>query len=333
MHFFVLFLAGIMAGNGNPQIRTVHSEIRRPLTLRFAGDCLFSNYYSFDPLDTAGFALSSCDVLRSADIAMVNLEGPITDRGNARIKPYTFRMSRRALAELKAGGVDIVNIANNHVSDFGSEGIWDTIKDLDSAGILHVGAGVTDASAYQPAIISRPGWRIAFFGYYAGDEALIPSAHSAGVAVRSLRNITKAIEAVKHNVDAVVINLHWGDENSTQPDPNQRIFAHALIDAGADIVIGHHPHVWQGVESYHGAIIAYSLGNFIFGGNSKSSYPTGVLEIQLSDDGASYRYIPVLLDHWKIRVLNGANADMSIAYMRGLSSNFSDLEHSSKERQ
>ena len=120
----------------------------------------------------------------------------------------------------------------------------------------------------------------------------------------------------------VVIILHWGTELATAPDRGQVAFAHACIDSGADAVIGHHPHVLQGIERYGRGVIAYSLGNFIFGGNERDTYATGVFEIRLGPGGVKYAFIPVRIERWRASIPAGNDSLMLTGSMRRLSSRF-----------
>jgi poly-gamma-glutamate synthesis protein (capsule biosynthesis protein) len=219
-------------------------------------------------------------------------------------------MHPRFLRALTDAGIDIVTIANNHIFDFGEEGFFDTISYLDSIGVKHVGAGRNADEAYRPVVMKVRGRRVGFLAYYGGGEAPGAGTHRSGVARRELRRIVSAIAGLKQEAlaDYIVVNLHWGTEKAKAPDEGQRAFARALVRAGADAVIGHHPHVLQGIERYHGGLIAYSLGNLIFGGNSRSSYRTGLLEIRLGTGAPRYAFLPVGVDHWHARMLSGTDS-------------------------
>jgi len=120
----------------------------------------------------------------------------------------------------------------------------------------------------------------------------------------------------------VVVILHWGTELAEAPDHAQRAFARALIDAGVDAVIGHHPHVLQGIEKYRNGVIVYSLGNFVFGGNSRHTYTTGIFEIVLRNQQPAYRFIPIGVREWRVRALDGMDAERVLNKVRLLSLKF-----------
>jgi poly-gamma-glutamate synthesis protein (capsule biosynthesis protein) len=276
--------------------------------------------------DSVSHAFEGFDVLNTADVAMVNLECPVTTRGTRVEKPFNFRMHPRFLTALTSAGIDIVNVANNHIYDFGPVGLFDTISYLDSVGIGHVGAGKDVAVARAPLILEVRNTRIAFLGYYGGREAPKATRTRPGVADRRVDVIRHDLEALRKSdsVDYVVVNLHWGTEKADRPDKGQVYFAHRVIEAGADLIIGHHPHVLQGVEKYKGGVVVYSLGNLVFGGNSRSTYDTAVFEVTLTREGANYRVIPVRLDQWRLRELSGYEADSVVQRVRDLSGFFSE---------
>jgi len=282
-------------------------EDSEEIVLRFAGDLLLVNHYeSAVGLDVSrGFR--EFDLLSTADIGMVNLESPVTLRGTRMEKPFTFRMHPRFLPALNDAGIDIVNLANNHIYDFDSTGLFDTIFYLDSVGMQYVGAGRNFDDAHRPVLAEIKGKRIAFFGYYKGGEAPAAGETEPGVASRELELIQDDIRMARNrdSVDYVIVNLHWGNEKETIPKVEHVEFARQLIDMGVDVIVGHHPHVLQGVEYYQGGIIAYSLGNFIFGGNSRHTYDTAILEISIKNNLLSYGLLPVRIDNWRARNLTG----------------------------
>lgn len=277
--------------------------------LRFAGDVLLGGHYERAAGADVGLAFRGFTLFQNSDVAVVNLENPVTTRGAKIPKTFNFRMHPRFLSALSAAGISTVSLANNHVFDYGSTGLEDTFRWLDSAGIRYIGAGRNSTRAHAPHVFHKGSQTVAVFGYYGGGEAPGAGRKNGGVASRDksliIRDITLAREA---GATYIVVILHWGTEKAEVPDASQRWFAHTLIDAGVDAVIGHHPHVLQGIERYRSGVIAYSLGNFVFGGNSRSSYETGVFEITLSGRNATYRFVPVGVRNWHLVELTGGDS-------------------------
>jgi poly-gamma-glutamate capsule biosynthesis protein CapA/YwtB (metallophosphatase superfamily) len=289
------------------------------ITLVFGGDCMFAGAYAADVGTDMDRAFSALPMLKEADLAVINLEGPLTLRGEKVPKPFNFRMPPATTRILTGAGVDVACIANNHVFDYGPDGLFDTISYLDSAGIAHVGAGRNEREAYAPAVFALGGVKVGLLAFYGGGEAPGAIGSTPGVARRELPRIRRSITALRDSVDYLIVVLHWGTEKEILPDPGQQSLARSIIDAGADAVIGHHPHVLQGIEVYGKGVIAYSLGNFIFGGNSRSTYDTGLLEIRLGGGSTvgdrsrertvGYRFVPVRVDRWRAQELSGKDAD------------------------
>lgn len=274
------------------------------------------------------------DGFKTADIAMVNLETPVTLRGAAKKeKPWSFRMKPDGLAALPRAGIRLVNLANNHIYDSGRQGLFDTISYLDSIGIAHVGAGRSRREAFRPAVVTVRGVKIGFQGYYSGLEAPAARDSVAGVTRRTMQGIADDIRALRtvDSVRYIVVSLHWGHENADTPATDQIAFAHAIINAGADAVIGHHSHVVQGIEKYKSGVIAYSLGNLIFGGNHHHTYDSGLFEIALGGQEPEYTFIPVRVKRWNARLLNGHEAAAVTARVQQRSSQFTHSIFTRKE--
>lgn len=211
----------------------------------------------------------------SGDIIFGNLETPVDD--GAPVSGYPrFNARIELLAALKKAGVRIVSAANNHVLDVGPEGLKRTLDNLDKAGILFTGAGRTRAEAERIQRIGVRDITAAFLAYTYGTNRGMPRKKKGMPSINILRSgsagdLARAVAAVKRarsSADLVVVSLHWSDEYHDQPNPWQRRAAAELIEAGADVILGHHPHVLQPIESYAArdgrtGLIAYSLGNFI----------------------------------------------------------------------
>ena len=239
-----------------------------------------------------------------ADVAFGNLESPLTKRakraptkgprgGSIYLKgnpDYTFLLTE--------AGFDVLSLANNHIMDYGEQGLSDTLYYLAQEEIKHAGAGPDLAAALEPARIDVDGYVIQFLAfsgvepreYYAG-------AAKAGAAPLDEGAIVSAISRARSEASLVVVSLHWGGESMAYPSSEQKRLAHKFVDAGADVILGHHPHVIQGVESYEGAVIAYSLGNFLFDSRYPERHYSTVLAIEVSRSRGilGFRLIPIYI--------------------------------------
>ncbi len=213
------------------------------------------------------------DRLRTSDVRFGNLELSLTDRGQPAHKDYTFRAPPGAVQSLAGAGINVVDVANNHVLDYGSQGLLDTLGTLDRSGILHTGAGADPETAHAPVITEVNGLRIAWLAYLNVPDdsvtgflarSLEAGPGRPGVAWGTPELISRDVVAARQRADIVIVALHAGFEYTPGPNSIQKDLAHAAIDAGAALVLGAHPHVLQGIEYYRGGVIAYSLGNFIF---------------------------------------------------------------------
>ena len=253
-------------------------------TLLAGGDVLMdrSEAAGIDPF--AGIV----PMLASADIALVNVEMVISDRGEPRDdKKFTFRAPPSAASRIAAAGIDVANLANNHAADFGPEALLDTVDLLEAEGVIALGAGATSADAYRHRIIEvRRGVRVAFVG----ASMVVPLGFPAtgtrpGIASAYQQDrVLDSVRAAAGEAEVVIAVVHWGIERMTCPEARQRDFAFRLLQHGADAVIGHHPHVLQPVVLDDGKLVAYSLGNFVWHYRSGITGDTGVLQIDF--DGA-----------------------------------------------
>lgn len=222
--------------------------------------------------------------LRDADLAIGNLETPLTDRGSSLVdKTYLFRNPPDKVAPaLKSAGFDVVTLANNHSLDYGVEGLQDTFRALNNVGIKYVGAGMNLQEARQAVVLALPGGQTAGFLGYSNTfpEEFWATAASPGTAFGHVEHVRADIRAlVNKGVDIIVVSFHWGRERQTELQPYQPLLAYAAIDAGADLIIGHHPHILQAVERYKDGLILYSLGNYTFTTFSNAVQSSVVAEI------------------------------------------------------
>jgi poly-gamma-glutamate capsule biosynthesis protein CapA/YwtB (metallophosphatase superfamily) len=225
--------------------------------------------------------------LRGADIAFGNLECAVSERGEPFPKQFNFRGTPAALQGLRRhSGIDVLNLANNHVGDFGREATIDTFDAVERLGMRAVGAGPDLRRALAPQVVERLGLRVAFVGFSSiAPVEFAADADSPGTAWASPQSITKAVRAARRRADVVVATFHWGIEKSTYESAEQRLLAQTAAAAGAQLVLGAHPHVLQPLRREGAALVAYSLGNFVFGAASADTTATGILETDLTADG------------------------------------------------
>jgi poly-gamma-glutamate synthesis protein (capsule biosynthesis protein) len=200
----------------------------------------------------------------AADIAFVNLEAPFSDRGPFMLKGMIFKDEPEMIAGLDLAGIDIVSTANNHSRDRGGYGIQYTLDLLAQHGIFAVGTAYSPDDVHYGAVLVRDGVRFGFLAYtYDANNGNYKDTDDR-VSVMNIEQLKQDIAAMKQRADVVLVSMHAGIEYQLKPNKQQIAFAHAAIDAGAQVVIGHHPHVRQPSEEYGGGVIFYSLGNLIF---------------------------------------------------------------------
>jgi poly-gamma-glutamate capsule biosynthesis protein CapA/YwtB (metallophosphatase superfamily) len=227
-------------------------------------------------------------ILDQADVRVANLECVVAQGGLAFEKPFTFRAHPRVLALLKRH-VDAVSVANNHSGDFGRVAFAEMLGRLNTAGLPYFGGGRNLAEAHAPLIIERKGLKIALLGYDEFFPRYFEAGHDhPGVAWSEDEQVVADIRHAREvdHADIVIPFMHWGEEHRPVANDRQRQLARLMIDAGADAVVGTHPHVVQDVEHYRGKPIVYSLGNFIFDGFDDEDNNTGwVLHLEVGRDG------------------------------------------------
>lgn len=241
----------------------------------------------------------------AADLVIANLECTVSERGKPWPKRNTFRAPLIAADALASGGIDIVNLANNHALDYGVQAFKDTLGLLDQRAIGHVGGGSNRAAARAPYIVERNGLRVAFLGYIlpnSGPDPWYPGLWNArksrpGLAVGTPSAVSSDIAAVRAAVDVVVVVFHGGGDHRKLPSAQVRQFTAAAIGAGASLVIGHHPDVLQGYQSGAGTLVAFSLGRFVSDRGSLRSHDSAILDVTLSSAGVtSFNWIPVEIE-------------------------------------
>lgn len=234
------------------------------ITVSLMGDCTLGTdeNFAYDTSLNAYFLYQGADyffenvrsILEADDLSIINMEGPLTESTTRNGELFAFKGDPEFVNILSGSSVEAANLANNHSHDYGEQSFTDTKRILEDAGISTFGYDDT-------AIVTVKGINVGLVGIYELHDHL-----------ERMQQLKDNIAKVKEDgADLIITIFHWGNERETVPDYNQMTLAHAAIDNGADLVIGHHPHVLQGIEEYRGKYIAYSLGNFCFGGNSAPS--------------------------------------------------------------
>ena len=259
--------------------------------------------------------------MQNADIMMVNHEFQFSTRGEPmEDKQFTFQTDPKNVQILLDLGIDIVSLANNHSLDFGQDALQDTFVTLDEAGILYAGAGDSKERAEELQVIEVNGKK---FGFLAATR-VIPV---AGWDVRNKQpglfttyDDTRLVERIresKEECDFLAVYVHWGIEREEYPEEYQNVIAKHCVEAGADVIIGAHPHVLQGIEFIEGKPIFYSLGNYIF---NNSTPKTMLVKVLIkSDDTVEYSLIPAFATNGQTQVMEGAEAEKLYTYMNEIS--------------
>ena len=262
------------------------------VTLLFGGDIMLDRGVKNSVLKNFNGDYSKMfekiDILKNADIVFANLEGTASDLGADKHNLYSFRMDPSVVPALKGSGFDVLNLANNHIGDWGHEAFTDTLSRLEENEIAYTGGGINKAQAEKPTIVERNGMKIGYLGFSdVGPDSMQADENNAGILLASDPNFDAIISNASKQVDYLIVTFHFGTEYQKKHNARQELLAHKAIDDGAKIVIGSHPHVVEDTENYKNGYIAYSLGNFVFDQYfSKDTMQGLLLQIKLSKDGS-----------------------------------------------
>jgi len=316
-----------------------HREVANPsdptITLLFGG-ALALNDFTFKDTRDLDTLFSEIDIYRQADVSMMSLAEPLAHASTSLQENFYQRTRPQAVKTLKAGGIDIVGLASDGSMTHGSHGLSETLNNLDREGIYRVGAGRNQQEAHRPEILEVKGQRIAYLGY-SSDALKGARAEQAGVALTRTEersHIREDIQAIRHQVDWVVVNYRWGEDLLAEasdepfietqiegaepvqpptvakaPEDWQKALAREAVDAGADLVVGSHPSQLQGVEIYRDRPIAYSIGDFNFSRDpqtdSLSARDTAALKVSLRNQRMKVEFLPVTLSESKLQPAGG----------------------------
>jgi poly-gamma-glutamate capsule biosynthesis protein CapA/YwtB (metallophosphatase superfamily) len=248
-------------------------------TMTIVGDIMLARHVGEQIRAAADYTLpfrATARRLAAADLTVGTLESSLDRSGAPRQGDDSFGADPRVLAGVRRAGFDVLSLANNHVGDYGPPALVRTVRRVRAAGIAPVGAGADAAEARRPAVVERNGVRFGFLAFNAiGETPVARSASPGAVTLRmrprlgplndsDLRAMVAAVRALRPRVGVLVVLPHWGQQYTARPVPDQRTVARVLVGAGADLVVGSHPHWVQGAEVYRGKLVAYSLGNFVF---------------------------------------------------------------------
>lgn len=290
--------------------------LKNPVYLIAVGDIMLSRNVE-NKIKQNGFNypfLKTKDYLETGNIVFGNLECPIIAGPEVKTGQMMFRASPGVEKALKNANFSILSLANNHTYNQNERGMLKTFDYLKSVGIKYVGAGKNAEEAYAPTIIEKNGARFAFLAY--SDNALVPGFYEAnnfpGIAFDNKQKMISAVRNANKKADFVIVSMHLGQEYKLTPNSHQKDFAHAAINNGADLILGHHPHVIQSIEKYKGKYIFYSLGNFIFDQMWSRETREGII-VKLLFKENKVRLVeikPILIENYsQPRILKGSAAD------------------------
>jgi len=235
-------------------------------------------------------------VFNNTDMCIVNLEGTFTNATSHKNKPFNFKGDPEHVVILEKLGVNVANLANNHFMDFFERGATDTMSVLNAHDILYCGGGSDIIDAATPRILEFDGLKFGFLGYAMVGQGSRASYTNPGTNPYDKATVKKQVSDAKDICDRLIVSCHWGNERERKPSTEQIEAARIFVDSGADIVLGHHPHVLQEVAEYNHGLVFYSLGNFIFGGSKNPSDKNGMTaKIRLNANG--------ILDYEKILMI------------------------------
>ncbi len=245
-------------------------EESKETVMAFGGDAMLSRVVGQKMVAKKDFSWPFEKIgneFKNVDFAVANLESPFTiSSGSHTVKTgsFSFNADPKAMAGLEEAGIDLLSLANNHFGNQGQKGMLDTFKILNNNGIAYVGAGKNSTEAHAPYIKEINGVKFGFLSYAYPEDLYIATADKAGMANMNLEVAKSDIAKLKSQADVVIVLVHAGTEYTAKPNAKQIAFDRGVIDAGADLVIGHHPHWVQSTEKYKNKFIIYSLGNLIF---------------------------------------------------------------------
>lgn len=311
-------VVGSLASSERPEVSRPPPE---PVTFVFGGDVHFEGRVAASLAQGPGGPLAGmAGAFAPDDIVVVNLETAITGSDAAVAKQFTFKAPPEVLDELAAAGVDVVSLANNHGMDFGPAGLSDTLDAAETAGLPLVGAGTDAAGAFTPWAATIGGHRVAVLAATQVLDSSFESSWTAGpsspglASAKQPRLLLEAVARAAEGADTVAVVLHWGVEKETCPTRAQQELAQAVVEAGADIVVGGHAHRLQGAGHLGRAVVGYGLGNLVFDTpDASDGARSGMLRVRADGGGRlDYQWVPARLVGGLPQLLGAADADAAV---------------------
>ena len=326
----LLLIVALWATIFNPTTSVVNIEPKEDASIAVTGDVMFArkmpNVLSLESSPFSGVS----DVTSNVDLLLINFENAATTSGDALKGDVPLKCDPSYVPLAKANNVTVAALANNHAIDYGITGMQDTLENLRNADITPMGAGNTEDEAHQAVVKDVNGRKITILNYmdsenfaeYSYEAMPYANGSNPGYSAYDSEDAQKQI-GENNDSDLIVAYLHFGNEYSNSPNENQVKIAHELIDYGADIVIGSHPHVTQGIEMYNGKPIFYSLGNFIFDQSNTATHSAYFVQIDLVNNTGECTVYPIYISNYLPQHMS---PDDGTSLLSGLSPQCSELE-------
>ncbi|WP_405321229.1 CapA family protein [Methanobrevibacter thaueri] len=326
----LLLIVALWATIFNPTTSVVNIEPKEDASIAVTGDVMFArkmpNVLSMDSSPFSGVS----DVTSNVDLLLINFENAATSSGDALKGDVPLKCDPSYVPLAKANNVTVAGLANNHAIDYGITGMQDTLENLKSADITPMGAGNTEDEAHQAVVKDVNGRKVTILNYmdsenfaeYSYEAMPYANGSNPGYSAYDSEDAQKQI-AENNDSDLIVAYLHFGNEYSNSPNENQVKIAHELIDYGADVVVGSHPHVTQGIEMYNGKPIFYSLGNFIFDQSNTATHSAYFVQIDLVNNTGECTVYPIYISNYLPQHMS---PDDGTSLLSGLSPQCSELE-------
>ena len=326
----LLLIVALWATIFNPTTSVVNIEPKEDASIAVTGDVMFArkmpNVLSMDSSPFSGVS----DVTSNVDLLLINFENAATSSGDALKGDVPLKCDPGYVPLAKANNVTVAALANNHAIDYGITGMQDTLENLRNADITPMGAGNTEDEAHQAVVKDVNGRKVTILNYmdsenfaeYSYEAMPYANGSNPGYSAYDSEDAQKQI-AANNDSDLIVAYLHFGNEYSNSPNENQVKIAHELIDYGADVVVGSHPHVTQGIEMYNGKPIFYSLGNFIFDQSNTATHSAYFVQIDLVNNTGECTVYPIYISNYLPQHMS---PDDGTSLLSGLSPQCSELE-------